>query len=924
MPPKMRTKVGILTVSDRCYKGEEEDNSGRNLKQLVEDHNGLGGEVVMSEVVPDEVPKIKEKLVEWVNAKVDLILTTGGTGFAHRDVTPEATKQVLEKEAPGLALAMLMGSLKVTHFAMLSRPVCGIRGSTLIINLPGSPKGSKECYEFVLPALPHAIHLLQGETSKTDATHRQLAGQDATHHHQGNRKRRGDWDYDPPIPLYHTCGKRFTEHTSTPQYRNDQEAHSSEIQSQVDISGIFAQHTSTPQHHDTQEAPSEEIQGVVHLSHMFAEHTPTLRHRNTQEVPSDEIQSAVTQRRQGVRVLKPRRTNSSDDVTVGSSGLDGHSFATQARTQSSEIARFHTHLSERPNQASTQTEMQTSVLTQHITHASERSSTVTRSQTRTHSITQPPEIQQVRTCETTPPATRSRTLSSGEDLPQAPTHQTQREEEHSPNGKEVSSEEEMKSESESGEESGSDEDSSEEEEEEGKDENGDEDAKESENEQSEMLQDKIAKESDDDEGSDESSSNAASEDDEDDGGGAHDVTGGNDDNRNEDNDEDGEDDEGCSDEKDDEDRVEDSEEEDGQGDALPPDLLEFSCIVGANGARKNKLEQQQRQQQQQQQQKQQDIDVFEFDPADAILSLSNPIRAKQERRIVIPRPFGIPHHQRVKKKQTVKKKRKPRKKQITPGSLRKAKLREEEFSIPVGPKLLEFLNTNEKLKDVCLVRGKRRVKQDLVTMARDESAVHTTAWNRGEKLNQRCRYDDHFVPTEKGMQNIQGLMNNDPSLRDQYAVAWYLWCPGQGNCKRTCGEYGKCRPDCKGMAHKQDRHNCSVLVTLKLFISDLMTWKINVTGNHIPPEDNETWVPPRREKLRIDEDIRDVVALETLSEEVTTDVVSSRLMQNSSTEKRMPSKRKLSYYLSNMKKTSDTLRIQKLQKEILKKKEPSW
>eukprot|EP00063_Salmo_salar_P074786 XP_014049621.1 PREDICTED: gephyrin-like [Salmo salar] len=137
-------RVGILTVSDSCFRNLAEDRSGVNLKDLVHDPSLLGGIISSYKIVPDEIDEIKETLVDWCDEKeLNLILTTGGTGFAPRDVTPEATREVIEREAPGMALAMLMGSLQVTPLGMLSRPVCGIRGKTLIINLPGSKKGSQ-------------------------------------------------------------------------------------------------------------------------------------------------------------------------------------------------------------------------------------------------------------------------------------------------------------------------------------------------------------------------------------------------------------------------------------------------------------------------------------------------------------------------------------------------------------------------------------------------------------------------------------------------------------------------------------------------------------------------------------------------------------------------------------------------------------
>ncbi|XP_063765246.1 gephyrin a [Eleginops maclovinus] len=170
-----QTRVGILTVSDSCFRNLAEDRSGVNLKDLVHDPSLLGGVIAAYKIVPDEIDEIKDTLLEWCDEQqLNLILTTGGTGFAPRDVTPEATREVIEREAPGMALAMLMGSLNVTPLGMLSRPVCGIRGKTLIINLPGSKKGSQECFQFILPALPHAIDLLREAVVRVKSTHAAL------------------------------------------------------------------------------------------------------------------------------------------------------------------------------------------------------------------------------------------------------------------------------------------------------------------------------------------------------------------------------------------------------------------------------------------------------------------------------------------------------------------------------------------------------------------------------------------------------------------------------------------------------------------------------------------------------------------------------------------------------------------------------
>ena len=153
--------VGILTISDRGWRGEREDRSGEAIKQVLA---ALDTHLVRYDIVPDEKDIISQKLVQWAdNEGIDLIITTGGTGLSPRDVTPEATSAVVERIVPGFAEAMRAESLKKTPMAVLSRGVAGIRGSSLIINLPGSPKAVRECLDVILPALPHAIEVLKGE-----------------------------------------------------------------------------------------------------------------------------------------------------------------------------------------------------------------------------------------------------------------------------------------------------------------------------------------------------------------------------------------------------------------------------------------------------------------------------------------------------------------------------------------------------------------------------------------------------------------------------------------------------------------------------------------------------------------------------------------------------------------------------------------
>jgi molybdenum cofactor synthesis domain-containing protein len=157
----MIIRFGILTASDRSARGERPDLSG---PALVERVTAEGWKVARSAVLPDDLPALRETLTAWADeGLLDVILTTGGTGFAPRDVTPEATELVIEREAPGLAEAMRSESLKSTPHAMLSRALAGMRGNVLIINLPGSPRAAIENLEVVLPVLPHAVELLHDD-----------------------------------------------------------------------------------------------------------------------------------------------------------------------------------------------------------------------------------------------------------------------------------------------------------------------------------------------------------------------------------------------------------------------------------------------------------------------------------------------------------------------------------------------------------------------------------------------------------------------------------------------------------------------------------------------------------------------------------------------------------------------------------------
>ncbi len=160
----MIIRAGVITVSDRGSQGAREDLSGPEVARLLQ---GIGCRIEQAAIVPDETDRIREILVRFADEeKLDLIVTTGGTGVSPRDVTPDATLAVIQKEIPGMAEAMRRASAAKTPHAMISRAIVGIRGTSLIVNLPGSPRGARENLEVLLPAIPHAVEKIKGDETE--------------------------------------------------------------------------------------------------------------------------------------------------------------------------------------------------------------------------------------------------------------------------------------------------------------------------------------------------------------------------------------------------------------------------------------------------------------------------------------------------------------------------------------------------------------------------------------------------------------------------------------------------------------------------------------------------------------------------------------------------------------------------------------
>ncbi|WAR19581.1 hypothetical protein MAR_001419 [Mya arenaria] len=218
----------------------------------------------------------------------------------------------------------------------------------------------------------------------------------------------------------------------------------------------------------------------------------------------------------------------------------------------------------------------------------------------------------------------------------------------------------------------------------------------------------------------------------------------------------------------------------------------------------------------------------------------------------------------------------------------------------VGKNAKLWTKEHPLIRDIYLNKGKRETKKSLVEMKRQNSAKNIDSYIRKGIVNERNRIDDYFEFTEEGRAKRQLL--EEYEAKDEYVVSWYMWCPGHGNCLRRCGGYGKCVPGCPGSRHKQDRHNCSFLLCWKLYLSDLDQWRIKLSGSHVPVDSGVTWVPPHKTRVRMDEDTCDAILKYSEKESSGVDIQKAIAATESSSARTIPSKVKISRFLTHHKK----------------------
>ncbi|XP_021365762.1 uncharacterized protein LOC110458405 isoform X1 [Mizuhopecten yessoensis] len=720
-----RIKVGVLTVSDSCFKGNAEDKSGSNLCHLIDQDQLIAGNVSVKDIVPDDIEKIKKTLKEWCDVKkLDLVLTTGGTGFAPRDVTPEATKSILEKEAPGMTIAMLKKSLEVTDLAMLSRLTCGTRGHTLVINLPGSTKGSEECFRFALPGIPHAVDLLRGRERSVKDTHAKLQAEGVVEPSKAlqeemlrscasevliSKTRSGQ------VRKYITQSKRLTgvrrvtrigaimrDNLTSKSKRTAVKDVNKSLAVSPDIRNDSLQQASDKALNSLQEGDevsrSDINEESVHGKNISL--PMSVSGLNQKTTPSDTVFSMIE---------KASQSNGNDCESSGQevahllgSGPLGEESITLPCDDISDPRFCQLSVGESsPCYGETAAKME----------VKENVATTSRT-TQIEQLSKGPNI------------LRGSTGTSIEQL--------------TSDGAEVTRH------------------------------------------VLRVLEDRQTLFTPISDG----------------GGGAYDSF----------------------------DTPEIDHSQSSMETCLENSLLDRAgsmepCVSESNVTMDNtentKL-----------------FKVFDFntEPSSNLLKPKRKRQSKKSNKDICP---------------------------IIPAKIHRKSSKGDICCVEVGNTLREFLDNHQMIKGIYLNKGKRHIKKELVQLRRQDNAVDKSSWQRGNNIHERNRLDDYFELTEAGMKKKD--LVDTKKARDEFAVNWYMWCPGRGNCQRKCGGIGKCAEGCEGMTHKQDRHNCSMMVNLKLFLSDLTQWRVNITGSHIPTDSLIPWRRPPREGERLGEVIRDEI-----------------------------------------------------------------
>ncbi|XP_041352422.1 uncharacterized protein LOC121370940 isoform X1 [Gigantopelta aegis] len=779
-------QVGILTVSDSCYGGHAEDKSGKNLKQLIEANDLstakiLHADVVTKEIVPDELEKIKGKLEEWSDhLKLDLILTTGGTGFSPRDVTPEATKAVLEREALGITIAMIVGSLKITSLAMLSRLTCGIRGKTLIINLPGSTKGSEECFRLAVPGIPHAVDLLKDASAHVKVTHDALQSHGVAHSHNVHRMKHsnhgshshspentGDVQFESVSATNMTSSqlnqgqdlmKRCVETSGLPLDSNSQH-HNGALREPVSIRLPTKTVLLPPTTHDdiSNDSDIRSSADPGHVEGCMIGTQPT-RMSDISDFSKFYFVTDSSSQMQQYIIVK------NDDQIVCSSGQDGSSVVDvdsfddhpgdDESVDISDHGVMHTAVPDHTilmmNEGNPNVPVNTMMCERNIINVP--ASTVSMMSERNTAM--PIGIMSVGNegNDNVPVNTVSMISDSSAVLPGDIVSVT-------------------------------------------RDKN--------ENMSDNMMSVSATKPTDQ----------------------VSTVS------------------------------------------VVRPEntvtMENVDAILHAAQSQENGK------------------DIYNFDDS------PDNVDSDSKSRMISP------VIDKVVKLNTSS--------PILKANIHKSSCQGEVIYVPVGTALKDFLKTHPLIRGIYLNKGKRDLKRELVALKRQDHAVDTGSWKRGRHIHERNRFDDSFEYTDAGRKKKSQLERK--KMRDMYVVNWYVWCPGHGNCLRRCGVYGSCNAGCGGKSHRQDRHNCSFMVNLKLYLSDLTEWRVHLTGSHVPDQSGVSWEPPPPHVQRLSEDRRDAIILYSTGMTNSADILDVLSSDpNNEMDEEIVSKRKISRFLSSMKK----------------------